>query len=209
MNKYDLSFILNSTDKIVIKLEEPLTQVHCCYMTDTILLHVQQKILLSSEPLFFNMKDLSSILQKALRNELQLHESINQDIGYLLNEYYQCKEGFVMHNFSEESSSWVGYLYHLWEGSKKNIRYVTWIYNNRAGEIVLEVTPSYPYFFCDPEDEPNYISYQEWIKNYRPYLITTISNETAQKWLLQAHEIINQIQANIQRWETEEQSEEK
>lgn len=204
MSKYDLKFMLNSGDKIIIKLKEPLTEVHCCYMTDMMLQHSQQKILLSREPIFFNMEKLAELLQKALDNKLFLHDSIRDDIGYLSNEYFQGRNGFVINGFSKKSSGWVGDFYYLWEGSKQKIRYVTWLYNDNNGEIIFEVTPAYPYLFCDPDKELNYVSYQEWIKNYKPYLKVVMSKQVGQEWLKQANQIIEQIKTNIARWEREE-----
>jgi hypothetical protein len=205
MNRYDLKFMLNSTDKIIIKLKEPLAEVDCCYMADMILEYEQQKILLSREPIFFNMQKLAELLEEALNNKLFLHVSINNDIGYLSNEYYQHRNNIVMNDVLQESLRWIGFTYYLWEGSKKNTRYVTWLYNDDNGENVLEVTPAYPYLFCDPDKEPHYVSYEEWIKNYKPFLNTIIPKKIAQDWLEQAHCIVEQIKANIARWEKEEE----
>lgn len=55
--------------------------------------------------------------------------------------------------------------------------------------------------YCEPEEEPDYIPYEEWIKTYKPYFITTLSRETAQQWLEQAEYIIKIVDDNQRRWE--------
>ncbi|HLJ31366.1 MAG TPA: hypothetical protein VKU36_02930 [Candidatus Babeliales bacterium] len=82
-------------------------------------------------------------------------------------------------------------------------RHVTWIYNDQNGNIILEITPAYPYFYCDKKEEPNYVSYKKWIKNYQPYVIAEIPRSTALGWLKIAEHIIKTVDDNINRWEKE------
>jgi len=201
MNKFILNFILNATEQITLELESPLDNLDYCCRTN-IIWHQQKNIfLLSNDSLYYDMERFSDFLKKALNNELQLHHSITQDIGYLCNEYYQNKHGFILHNFAHGGQDWIGYQYHLWEAYKNNIRLITWLYNNIGGTIIFEITPCYPYLFCEPEDEPNYISYNEWIKTYKPYLIKEIPIDVAQKWLNQTELIVKTIEKNETQWQ--------
>lgn len=206
MNKYDISFILNSELRLILELTESLECVDCCYRGNIILSQGCRKISLSNDSIRYDMERLSAILKKALSKDLQLDTSISEDIGYLCNEYYQNKEGFVLYDFIDGGSDWVGYRYHLWESCKNKIRYMTWIYNDKNGTIIFEVTPCYPYLFCDPAEEPDYVSYDQWIKDYKPYLVKTISTEVAQQWLEQANSIVEQIGLNVERWKREDVS---
>ena len=56
-----------------------------------------------------------------------------------------------------------------------------------------------PYLFSEPEEEPNYTPYEEWIKTYKPYFITTLSKETAREWIEQADKIIRMVEFNEKR----------
>jgi hypothetical protein len=161
MNKFFLKFTLNATEQIVLELENTLNDIDYCYRTNIAFLEQNKKYLLSTDTLHYDMERFSTFLKKALNNQLQLHKSIFQDIGYLCNEYYQKKDGFIIHNFENGGPDWVGYQYHLWEACKNNIRTMTWLYNNKDGALIFEVTPCYPYLFCEPEEEPNYISYSK------------------------------------------------
>ena len=199
--KHAITFEISPTEKIIIQLDLSLDRLDCCYIVDILLSQFNQEYTLSNEPVRCAMEDLTKFLKQALNNELQLHESITQNIGYLCNEYWQEKEGFVIDHLTNETSIWVGYRYRLWEGNNNNVSTNSWIYNDNNGAIILEITPSYPYTFCEPAEEPDYIPYDEWIKTYKPYLIKTLSIETAQKWLEQSKYITKVIQTNVARWE--------
>ena len=141
---------------------------------------------------------LADNLKKALNRELLLHFSITKDLGYLRNQNL-CNDIILpTYSFPDGGTRWVGYLYFLWQS---NAHFDSWIYNAHDGSIIFEVTPFYPYMYCEPEEEPDYIPYEEWIKTYKPYFITTLSRETAEKWLEQAEHIINIIERNQKRWE--------
>ncbi|HSC25172.1 MAG TPA: hypothetical protein VLB80_03095 [Candidatus Babeliales bacterium] len=199
MNKYNIIFTLNTTEKIIIHLEESLENVDCCYRTDITLLQENQYYLLSIDPIHYSITRFHNFLNKALYNELYLHKSLTNDIGYLCNEYYQNTTGFVTEELIG-GSTWVGYKYHLWEAASKDVRLVTWLYNKPDGSIIIEITPCYPYLYCEPTEEPNYISYNEWIKTYKPYLIREIPHAIAQEWLKQAEYIIQTIESNAKKW---------
>ena len=56
--------------------------------------------------------------------------------------------------------------------------------------VLLGCPPVYPF---DTEDDKNGISYEEWIKTYKPYLVRTIPRDVAEQWLMQANDILEQI----------------
>jgi hypothetical protein len=199
MKRNNICFRLTNSESMKIELGESLDYVDCCYRARIFLLHEEVESLLSDDTLLYNMQRLCDVLRASLTNELLPHESINDDIGYLYNEYYQDESKFVETQF-EGQSIWIGYKYNLWSAYTNKSRLVTWIYNDRDGNIILEVTPFYPYLYCDPEEESHYVSYEEWIKNYQPLIVRKISKKIAQEWLEQAETIIKRINANIERW---------
>jgi len=205
MKFFDLILPIDDTANLIIELKEPLNCIDCCYRTDIVFLQANKKLLLSNEPILYAMRSLRDLLKKALTNKLYLHKSITDDIGYLFNEYHylENKSNFILETSSDETSYWVGYKHHLWEAEQNNSRSATWIYSNDHKDMIFEITPCYPYMYCEPEEEPNYIPYHEWIKTYKPYFVTTISQETAQQWIIQAELIINTIEDNVRRWEME------
>lgn len=200
MKQYKITFTLNPAEKIIMISQDPFEKLRCCY--DILILYVQnnqQKFELYNDDILNGMRILKNLLQEALNRILQLHVSINLDIGFLYNEYcdYIWNKDLKRNNkFAyvkvENQEQWVGMRYHLWEKD-----YISWIYNDKDGSIIFEATPLYPYFSCEPEDGQNYIPYDQWIQNYKPYLTRKIPKKVAQQWYKQAHNIIVQIEENI------------
>ena len=200
MNKNTISFILNQETKIIITLKDPIQQLNPYYEEYILLSQNNKTIQIADGQIYHNMHQLEEYLKKALANDLQLHTSITQDIGCLSNEYFNDETNFVTKDFNG-TNLWIGFEYHMWEFSRQDIGTTTWMYNDKNKNIILEITPGYPYFFCEPKEEPNYIPYDEWKKTYKPYLKTILPKETAQEWLKQAEFIIKIIEDNETAWQ--------
>lgn len=199
MNDHNVTFTLNDTEKIVIELENSIEDLDCCTEAPIVFLHDSKKVILSTNSVQNNMTILKNLLIKALSNKLQLHKSIQEDIGYLYNQYsdYLCNEkSQVQDTFGytklEGRDIWAGNKYNLW-----NSDITSWIYNDVDGSIIFELTPAYPENFYYTKSQT--IPYQEWIKSYKPYLIEKIPHDVAQQWLDQANALLKQIDKNIKK----------
>lgn len=201
MTKHKIIFSIDSTSQLIIPLKDPVEWLGPLYLEKILLVVNLKKNILSKSTVYHDLLDLADLLNKALKQQLFLHHSITKDLGYLDNERLCNDADLPTQSFSNGGIAWVGYKYHLWSARNKLISLNSWIYNNPNGSIILEVTPLYPYMFCEPEEEPDYIPYEEWIKTYEPYFITTLSRETAQQWLDQAERIIKIIEDNQKRWD--------
>lgn len=196
MKNYNIVFQLNDSEKLIIELEEPLANVDYCYLEMMYFLHDQSKILLWKDSIRYNLECLRNILNQALHNQLKLHESITQDIGYLYNECLQNKSYLTC---TKEDNVWVGYKYQFTGGNG----FMIWIYNEKNGDIIFEITP----YFVEQSYEKidNFLDYNKWIKGYRPILIRIVPRETAQHWLDQADKILATIKNNVLRMRAEGQ----
>lgn len=201
----NITFEFNDQEAMTIALDIPLEDID--YSFSAVMLFILQGHALSmgQDTIWYFLQSLSNLLSKAVDNKLSLHDSITQDIGYVYNEVLQRKKGHVYEQ-DRDGESWVGYRYY-WCG----VDYITWIYNNHKGEIVLEITPRFP---GDPlykwEQEPyseeqtaNMRAYEAWISNYQPFLTRTVARETASAWLIQANKILAIIKDNVARLEKE------
>ena len=195
-----ITFLINEQTTIIIPLQDPIQYLGPVYEEDILLLHNKHKIVLSDRTIYHDMLDLVDLLKKALNHELLLHSSISKNIGHLYNDYHHDDTNFALHTFPSGAIEWVGCLYHLWES---NSHFDSWIYNKPDGSMIFEVTPFYPYMYSEPEEEPNYIPYEEWIKTYKSYFSTTLSREVAQNWLDQAEYIIRIVRCNQERWDNQ------
>jgi len=193
MIKYSINFLVDQKTNINISLKDSLDELNPCYEEDIFIVINSIRIPIASGPIYNNLQALSEKLEKSLKNELPLHESINQDIGYLCNEYYNDDTDFIEKKYNNRFL-WIGYDNYIWEFSSKDQGSTTWLYNDREGKIILEITPDYPYFFCDPKETLNYIPYKEWIQLYKPYLTITLPKIVTKKWLMQIEYIIKAIE---------------
>lgn len=184
----------DANNKIIIKIDQSLIDLECfCTVTVMLCLGVQ-KYILDIFDLYESMLALQKVLKQALCNQLQLHPSINKDLGFIFNQYmyysYQEKEftpaSVLVYDIND---IWVGKYYQLW-GSKK---LTTWLYNTDAGAIVFEVTPLYPKKFSAASF--NHKQFYEWMSDYKPFYIMVLSKENAQDWLNKAEALIYEMES--------------
>lgn len=202
MNQYSITFPIKNTLSIVIDLEEPIENVHCCYHAPIVLLDNNQKTILSDTVVQDNVHSLQNLLMKVLNSSLKLHKSITKDIGYLENEYYDLHFNNMLKDnldlFYKQLNGgdfWIGEDYKLWGCDSSS----SWLYNDEQGNIIFEVTSVYPGRFGDSEKQNYAISYEKWLKNYMPQLITAIDRNIAQQWLEKVNHLSKQIEKNIKR----------
>jgi hypothetical protein len=202
MNFYKITFDIDNTTKIVVDSDGPLL-VMCwdCAAVFTLFYKDHKPTLLTDGYTYFDIRDLRDKLVKALNNELQLHPSITSDIGYLYNGKDYNDIGFVKEGESEGVQYWVGNKYQIWHNYGPKIDYRAWMYNDKEGDIIFEVTPHYPYFLYEYKKMRRYFPFKKWMARYKPYLKTIISREKAQEWLSQAEHFVKAVDDNIARWD--------
>lgn len=202
-NTQETSFIINNKTKIIVFHQTEDRELDCNFEDSIIFINDDVEITLAYGFVYHHLRELQFLLTQAIHNQLILHKTIFKDLGFLFNEYSavicgekQKESTDLMYIQKDDNSYWPGNDYSLWAYDM-----TSWIYNEPDGSIVFEVTPFYPYMYCEPEEEPDYIPYEEWIKTYKPYFITTISKETALQWLEQAERIIEIVEDNQKRWD--------
>lgn len=200
MTAYKITFNIDNTAQLIIPLEDPAEVLSPLYRGKILLLLNSHTFLLSKTTVYHNMLDLVDLLKKVLNQKLFLDSSMIKDIGYFHNEHLCRTSQLPTYEFSNGGIDWIGYSYHLWSARDGLISLDSWIYNGPDGSIIFEITPLYPYMFSEPEEEPGYITYDEWIKTYKPYFITTLSKKTAQDWLERAEIIIKTVENNQKKW---------
>ena len=118
--------------------------------------------------------------QKLIDGKMALDSSITQDLGFEWNRFFKdCKQ-------RTKASD-----YHCWSNSHKQIRpyYSSWMYNNKNGNIVFEITPFYPWHGETKKSNTNFITYKKFMKYYKPTVKTIIPRENLIKWIDQAKEL--------------------
>jgi len=115
----------------------------------------------------------SDRVKKLLDNKLLLSEIIH-DIGREYNEYYEGNidnKGFMS--------------YYFWGNSHKKIHpfFNSWMYNDRDGNVIFEITPFYPWHHTKKKRDPKYVSYQEFIFNYKSTIKVKVPKYNLVKWI--------------------------
>jgi len=200
MNLDLLTFFINNQECFVIQLDCPDNIIHSCNFSKISLKINHDNIIIGKSIIDDYAEVLKTKLTLALSNELKLHPSIQKNIGYYWNQDLNEENPNLVFNREKESKSWIGNIHFLWatDSSKKNQRYGTWLYNDKHGNIIFEVTPTYPDTFIDTQDPVDVKAYQEWMeKSYQPFYTHIISKEAAQQWLDQANLILETIKNNV------------
>jgi hypothetical protein len=183
------------------------------------------RYVLCDDILEISLELLRLYLQRAINNQLALDSSIipgshKRDLGYLWDVYCsrifseesdeypdrkkQDIEGFVNKGLPDEEHlvfeetkdgkrDWVGMRYYMWSsvGDLPDI----WLYN-RDGNICLEITPTYKWHTRDPKENEMFIPHEEFARNYKPLVITEITQEAAHSLLIKVQELLETIKEN-------------
>lgn len=149
-----------------------------------VVLHKEnQEIIIGSDMAKIIVNTPKQVFEYALENGLPLPDNITVGrLGYYYNNYlYKENEEEDFLDFSYGS---------LWSG--KNIQ--TWMYTSN-NKIYLEVAPVYPWIWDEPGTvtDPNYITFDEFMKTYKPIAVEEIDRTTVQKWIEQCDEILDTI----------------
>ena len=198
-NKID--FKLSDTESLEFVSDGlPIDQVYMCrnleiyWREENFLLHIGTK---SAGDMALFAEHFSAVIDGNLR----LHSSIQQDLGYLWNEELQGNPGlFYVSEKDEKSSYWVGLNYFLCSNGRIASRITTWLYNDEQGNIILEATPVYKWSMLeyDPADGFPFVSYEDFMKDYKLIFKKIIPKQVAQRWLLQAQQLYEVFYENEQ-----------
>lgn len=196
VNKHSIIFELDECERISIEIDQPLEDLECYCQTPIVFYKNTWTYPLSVEDIKENMDIFCDQLQQALNNELQLYPSINLPLGYMHNFYLKhCLEGYVDSDVNlvwtagDVSESWIGTNFQLF--GHKGL--ATWLYNDKEGSIVFEITPVYleEYETISEHDKASF--FDQWIKKYKSYIHRKIPKHIAYSWLRQSNLIRSYI----------------
>ncbi|MGC2310017.1 MAG: hypothetical protein WA432_00145 [Candidatus Babeliaceae bacterium] len=154
----------------------------------------EQKYDLCDDYIINILYGLRIFLNNVLAQQLQLHKSLQKDIGYMWNEYLQ-KRGRFIYEVNEYGRSWIGKRYMFCESSQDcKTDCATWLYQ-KGEQFYLEITPEYRWHFIDPkpEEASKYVTYDTFIQTYKPYVLKEITLSTIHQLLKKTEEVIEAV----------------
>lgn len=198
-----ISFQLTEKEKIVIESEEPIEEIRCCFEEPIYIVRGEEKFLFSNYAVKDILESFEFLFTKALSNQLQLHKSIRNNIGYLEahNKFYKSdyktleKMGIVSYDTIWDGNMWVG---RGWVGYKHFIcayDVALWIYNDPDGNVIIECTP---YLHVNNDNIVEPYKYKQFLKDYKSLFIIKMSPNTALSVLEQISVVLRQIDKNIE-----------
>ena len=142
------------------------------------------------------------VFEKLLNNELQLDISIQKPLGFylclLLNNSNKNDLGYIT-NLKTQYNYWIGYNYQL--ASPVIIKNPSsWVYNDTSGNIILELSPIYPWHLTGRIGEKQSDSYENWMKKFHPYIITTIPKKSILDTYATFDQLNHLIDQNTIKW---------
>ena len=200
MKEHRIKLMLNNNIFIEALIPCKEQEIEGCEETTIVLYLNQERYTISKyNCIGLAMEVLNNLLKRALDGRLHLHQSITKDIGYMTNEYFQdsTKELFIL---NDQEKSWIGLDHLVWSPRGTG----TWLYT-KDSTILLEVAPLYKWHYSDPKKGEDFITYEEFIKNYKPYFILKLNKDTAQQWLDKTEELLIIMKQNYEKYEKLEQ----
>lgn len=153
-----------------------------------------RKIYITYDCLSVLLQSLKHMLKQALQNKLQVNSSITKDLGYVWN--YVCKQKLYGLVF-DENDNWVGESNLLWCSNRQTLHSGSaWLFNARDGNIVFEITPHYPFLNRNAKKNEQFISFESWIKRYKPHIVQVVSQKTVRTWLQQIDDVLQKIEGS-------------
>lgn len=188
MNDSTFIFKIINNEQIEIKVHEYSDDIpYCFYDADFFIIKDNHKIfLLKNHSLPSHIEAIKIALYESLQNQRKLPHTFIENIGYLWNLYVNAEnhQDLLYANLEYEFLD----NYYIWYST-----FTTWIYNDDLGDIILEITLSYPHTYSE---KFSYKDFLEWMKNYKSLFKTIIPRKTAQQWLAQATQILTTIDEN-------------
>lgn len=150
----------------------------------------QKKWILYHDFMIEGFRVIQRKFPQLLTDSLELDSMLfNQGIGYRWNQIsHEIAEG----NFDVENSTG---SFMLWSMNARE-GVASWVYNLN-GEIFLEITPYYPWNYDEPDDEDDYITFQQFQKEYRKIDCIRLTKNMAGKILSDSEKGLLLIAENI------------
>lgn len=205
MQNNEIIFIISEQERIKIILPCVLDNiwrydfVEALYVKDG----VCELVIYSNDEFVELLRILSVALTRALAGNCVLDELVKEDVGLMWNIYL---DSFKRVGSYETIQDCMAQKNLLWE----TLDNASWFYE-RNGKFFFEVTPVYKWHsrYPEKEEKKDYVPFEQFIKNYKPYVITELSVEIVREWLRQTEHLLEAIESNDAKYLVKNEEDEK
>jgi hypothetical protein len=151
-------------------------------------IHNDKTIVLARDIVRYVVETFCNSLEMVLKRELLLERSlVVGKVGYFFS-----KEKYITADESDEleKKDDIFSQYWVWS-SPDNIQ--TWLYNVDS-KIYLEISQTYSWLFSDPEEDELYVSFEEYVNDYKPIAIIELEESLIRTWIDQCHNILHTME---------------
>lgn len=191
MKQSHIYFKIDKMSAIIFELPQPLNKA---FRYDEISIFLNQnnqnKYILYQDFFIAGLRDFESSISCALAGTL-IHKEDEEDLGFLWNEKLDGKK-LPMTIDNEDNKFWVGQKFILFDSPEL---LTTWLFEKNK-QFWIEITPVYPWHHIDPKINEKFITYENFIKSYKPIEFFEISRETLEEWQKRVQELLATVEAN-------------
>lgn len=199
-----LIFRINKEEFLVMKMPCPQQDV---FRYDEVTIgykHIHQpQLIIFKDFMTFALDRMIIKLKDLLAEKLALHPSITKDIGYLAcRDFAKDKIKLTYELSADGFQQWIGIQYLLYDTpctQKPNLS--AWLYQ-KDDQVIFKITPNYQWHMPlrEARKDKDYIPYKEFLKQYKPLVITTISRSTLMRWKKKVEKLIALVKDNDQKY---------
>lgn len=189
-----INFPISESQQICIAINEENKTNLYGYKTDGLhifdeieakYIHNNKSIILIHDSAQYVIETFCNSLEMILKNELMLDPSlVPGKVGYFFSKEKADNCDEIKNAKNIFSQYWV------WS-SLDNVQ--TWLYNAND-KIYLEISPTYPWLFSDPEEAENYISFDEYMSSYNPIALVELEKSLVLSWINECHRLLQKIE---------------
>ncbi|UTR15003.1 hypothetical protein MM221_21145 [Salipaludibacillus sp. LMS25] len=171
----DIEFKIDTDNQIIIRCRDDVNNLSRFSEASAYFVYKNQVISNLANDVFIELiSPLNNTLLKAIEEEsgLFITDSYFSNVGYKWNQW--------TYDLPEEWEGEEDIFNEFWIWSTKVTG--TWLYRNADRDIVIEICPIYKWHFEDPDNEIDYVSFEEFIKYYKAILQKKLDIDLVKAW---------------------------
>lgn len=188
-----LTLPINNSAELLVEFTGSVNKLRCGDWATVTLLQKNVKIRLKidADIALETFRSLHYQLTEILDENITIAPELQYILGLKQQQIYQEQCDDILYTNNNGKEAYVE-SYLLWNVPQA---YSTWLYA-KDNKIFLEITPSYPWTFVKPTKKEKFYTFDEFVKNYKPYAIFEISKKTAREWQQKAQKNVDIIEAS-------------